>query len=95
MSADIIPRVSVICLTYNHGPFIKKCLDGFVMQQTDFPFEVLVHDDASTDNTACIIREYEAKYPDLIKPIYQTENKYSQKIDIPRTYQYQIGRAHV
>ena len=47
------------------------------MQKTNFPFEVLIHDDASTDGTADIIREYEAKYPDIIKPIYQTENQYS------------------
>ena len=69
--------VSVICNAYNHEKYIKDALDGFVMQETDFKFEVLVHDDASTDGTADIIREYEKKYPDLIKPIYQTENQYS------------------
>ena len=50
-------KVSVFCLAYNHEPFIRKTLDGFVMQKTTFPFEVLVHDDASTDGTAEIIRE--------------------------------------
>ncbi len=79
--------VSIICNAYNHGKYIKDALEGFVTQQTTFPFEVLVHDDASTDNTADIIREYEAKYPELIKPIYQTENQYSQKIGINKTYQ--------
>jgi len=69
--------VSIICNAYNHGPYIAKCLDGFVMQRTNFVFEILVHDDASTDNTADIIRTYEEKYPHLIKPIYQTENQYS------------------
>lgn len=69
--------VSIICNAYNHGPYIAKCLDGFVMQKTNFAFEILVHDDASTDNTAAIIREYEAKYPHLVKPVYQTENQYS------------------
>lgn len=69
--------VSIICNAYNHEPFIAKCLDGFVMQKTNFVFEILVHDDASTDNTANIIREYEAKYPQLVKPVYQTENQYS------------------
>ena len=73
-------KVSIICNTYNHEKFIAQALDGFVMQKTNFKFEVLVHDDASTDNTAEIIREYEQKYPDLIKPIYQTENQYSKKI---------------
>lgn len=79
--------VSVICNTYNHGPYVRDALEGFVTQQTNFPFEVLVHDDASTDNTADIIREYEAKYPEIIKPIYQTENQYSQKVRIDRTFQ--------
>lgn len=69
--------VSIICNAYNHEKYIRDALDGFVSQQTSFPFEVLVHDDASTDSTADIIREYEKKYPDLIKPIYQTENQYS------------------
>ena len=69
--------VSIICNAYNHGPYIKDALEGFIMQKTKFAFEVLIHDDASTDNTADIIREYEAKYPEIIKPIYQTENQYS------------------
>lgn len=70
-------KVSVICNAYNHEPFIKDALDGFVMQKTNFRFEILVHDDASTDKTADIIREYEKKYPEIIKPIYETENQYS------------------
>lgn len=78
----MIPVVSVICCAYNHGPYIRQCLDGFMMQKTGFSFEVLIHDDASTDNTAKIIREYELKYPDTIFPIYAPENKYSKGIDI-------------
>lgn len=70
-------RVSIICNTYNHEKYIRDALEGFVMQQTNFLFEVLIHDDASTDNTARIIREYQSKYPELIKPIYETENQYS------------------
>lgn len=72
--------VSVCCLAYNHQSFIRECLDGFVMQKCNFNFEVLINDDASTDNTAKIIKEYEAKYPEIIKPIYQTENQYSKGI---------------
>ena len=72
--------VSVICNAYNHEKYIRDALEGFVTQKTTFPFEVLVHDDASTDRTAEIIREYEEKYPDIIKPIYQTENQYSQRL---------------
>jgi len=71
--------VSIHCLVYNHEPYIRDCLEGFVMQKTNFPFEAIVHDDASTDKSADIIREYAEKYPHIIKPIYQTENQYSKK----------------
>ena len=86
MSNDII--VSVNCLVYNHAKYLRKCLDGFVMQKTNFKFEVLIHDDASTDGSQDIIREYEEKYPDIVKPIYQKENQYSKHILISKTYQY-------
>ena len=69
--------VSIRCITYNHESYIRDCLEGFVIQNTSFPFEAIVHDDASTDGTAAIIREYAEKYPDIIKPIYETENQYS------------------
>ena len=68
--------VAIHCMVYNHEPFLRQCLDGFVMQQTSFPFFAIVHDDASTDHSADIIREYAAKYPDIIHPIYETENQY-------------------
>ena len=80
--------VSICCLTYNHEPYIRDCLEGFVNQKTNFKFEVIIHDDASTDKTADIIREYESKYPDIIKPIYQTENQYSQGIKFGKKYIY-------
>ena len=82
------PLVSVCTLAYNHEPYIRECLDGILMQKTNFAFELLIHDDASTDGTADIIREYEAKYPDIIKPIYQTENQYSKGVKVSLTYQY-------
>lgn len=72
-----IPLVSIKCLTYNHEKYISQALDGFLMQKTNFPFEIVVHDDASTDKTAEKIREYEKKYPNIIKPIYELENQYS------------------
>lgn len=80
--------VSICCITYNHVLYIRKCLDGFLMQNTDFAIEILIHDDASTDGTADIIREYEQKYPNIVKPIYQTENQYSKGIKISPTYQF-------
>ena len=71
------PLVSICCITYNHENYIRDAIEGFLMQKADFPFEIVIHDDASTDATADIIREYERKHPDIIKPIYQTENQYS------------------
>ena len=86
--SDREPLVSICCLSYNHEPYIRDAIEGFLMQKTDFPFEILIHDDASTDGTADIIREYEAKYPDIIKPIYQTENQYSKGIKVSQVYQF-------
>ena len=72
--------VSICCLTYNHASHLQKCLEGFVMQQCDFRYEVLIHDDASTDDTVTIIKKFQEKYPDIIKPIFQSQNQYSQGI---------------
>lgn len=69
--------ITIRCTAYNQESYIRQCLDGFVMQKTNFRFEAIVHDDASTDGTADIIREYAEKYPDIIKPIFETENQYS------------------
>lgn len=86
------PVVSVCCITYNHEKYIAEALDSFLMQETDFPFEVIVRDDASPDKTANIIREYEAKYPKIIKPIYEKENGYSKGIKAGAvTYKKAIG----
>ena len=83
-----ITTVSVICNAYNHEPYIEQCLKSLVSQKTSFTYEILVHDDASTDNTANIIRKFEKEYPEIVKPIYQTENQYSKggvaKFQYPR-----------
>jgi len=71
------PLVSICCTAYNHEKYIRDAIDGFLSQKTDFVFEILIHDDASTDQTATIIREYVDNYPGLIRAIYQTENQYS------------------
>ncbi len=71
--------VAVKCAAYNHEKTIRQTLEGFVKQETDFPFVVIVNDDASLDHTADIIKEFEKKYPNIIMPIYQTENQYSKK----------------
>lgn len=72
------PIVSILCATYNHEDFIKEAIDGFLMQETNFSFEIIIHDDASTDNTVSIIKSYTKKYPNIIKTIFQKENQYSQ-----------------
>lgn len=72
--------VSICCLTYNHEKYVRQCLDSLVMQKVNFRFEILIHDDASTDKTQQIIKEYEREFPNIIKPIYQTINQYSQGI---------------
>ena len=78
-------KVSVLCTAFNHENYIRDALEGFVSQKTDFPFEVLVNDDCSTDGTADVIREYAARYPDIIRPFYQEENLYS-KIGMPALF---------
>lgn len=74
---DHEPLVSVICFTYNHERFIEDALRGFLIQETDFPFEVIVHDDASEDGTAAIVRRWAEAYPTIIRPIFQEVNQYS------------------
>lgn len=69
--------VSIKCLAYNHEKYIAKMLEGCLNQKVNFKYEIIVHDDASTDNTAAIVREYEKRYPDIIVPIYEKENQYS------------------
>ncbi len=71
--------LSVISQCYNHEPYLYKCLDGFVSQQTNFKFHSVVHDDASTDGSASILRDFVKRHPQIITPIFQTENQYSKK----------------
>ena len=77
MSEIDTPLVSVKCMTYNQEKYIGQCIDGFLMQKTSFPFEILIHDDCSTDDTTNIVLEYAKKYPKIIKPILEDENQYS------------------
>ena len=91
MQGDIV--VSIVCLAYNHGKYIRQALEGFVSQETDFPFEVVIHDDASTDDTAGIIREFEQKYPEIIRPIYQTQNQFSLRASVKKDFMLPLIRG--
>lgn len=90
---DAVPLVTISCITYNHESYIRDAIEGFLHQITSFPIEILIHDDASTDGTASIIREYEQEYPGLILPIYQSENQYSRGVRISPTYQFPRARG--
>lgn len=72
------PLLSIVCPTFNQAAFLARALDGFLSQQTTFPFEILVNDDASTDGTALVLAKYVALYPEIIRPFYQEENQYQQ-----------------
>lgn len=80
------PGVTVYCLAFNHAAYIEKTLQGFLMQEVDFPFHVIIHDDASKDGTQDIIREYVSLRPDLFTAILQEENQYSKHLDIYKTF---------
>ena len=69
--------VSVCVLTYNHEDYIHQCLSSIFEQKTNFKIEILLHDDASTDGTVDIVKDFESRYPNIIKPIYQTVNQRS------------------
>ena len=85
--------VSICCITYNQENYIEDTIKGFLMQKTNFKYEIIIHDDASTDNTAKIIKKYEKKYKDIIKPIYQKENQQSKgKRPTFITYQKATGK---
>lgn len=91
MGNDII--ASVCCITYNHVEYVKEALDGFLMQKANFPIEIIIHDDCSTDGTADIVREYKEKYPELITAILQTENQKSKgKKIFPITFERARGK---
>ncbi len=79
----ISPRVSICCATYNQAKYIGMAIDSFLMQETTFPFEILVHDDASHDGTREIVLSYAERFPRLIKPIIQKENQYSKAKNSP------------
>ncbi len=83
-------KVTIRCITYNQKDYIRQCLDGFVMQRTNFRFEAIVHDDASTDGTDEIVREYAEKYPD----IFSQKDTSVLTIDVERTFWEKLTILH-
>ena len=75
-------EVSIFCLCFNHEQYIERCLDSFLNQKVDFNVEIIIHDDASNDNSIEIIKRYQKNYPSIIKPIFEKENQYSKGINI-------------
>jgi len=71
------PVVSIICMTYNHERYVETAIRGFLSQNTTYPFEIIFHDDASTDGTQAVIRRWQEQYPTIIRAILQTENQMS------------------
>ncbi len=87
------PLVTICCTAFNHEYYIERALDGFLMQETTFPFEVIVHDDVSTDRTVEIIREFENRFPSIIKPVYEVENQYSKNDGSLRRIMYEKAKG--
>lgn len=75
--------ISVLCITYNHGDLIYEALNSFLSQKTRYKFEVIVHDDCSNDQTINILREYQQRFPNIVKPIFQNKNQYSISPSLP------------
>lgn len=85
-------KLSIICLTYNHEKYIKTTLEGFLKQKVNFRYEILINDDASLDKTPKILKDYEKRYPEKIKVIYQKENCYSKGIS-PSKFLYEVAQG--
>lgn len=75
-------KVSVLCAVYNHEKYLDECLNSLVNQKTNFEYEILVHDDCSTDNSKKIIEKYYKEYPNIIVPFFEEENQYSKGVRI-------------
>lgn len=91
-STNSPPLVSIVCHTYNHEKYIQEAIDSFLMQETSFPFEIIIHDDASTDNTTTIIEDYAERFPLIIKLIIQKDNQFSKGLK-PALFSFKHAKA--
>lgn len=89
------PVVTILCVTFNHANFIRDALEGFLMQAVTFGVEILIHDDASTDGTQEIVKEYADRYPQLIRAILQTENQFSKGVNVAKTLRQQATGRYI
>lgn len=91
MNNEII--ISICCTAYNHEKYIAQTIESFIMQKCSYRFEIVIHDDASTDQTLEIIKKYESQYPNLINAIYQNSNQHSQGVNINNEFMYPITKG--
>jgi hypothetical protein len=82
------PLVSICCVTYNHAATVAQTLDGFLAQRGDMDVEILIHDDASADGTPEILRRYAQQYPNVVKPLFETENQYRKGTAMDATFNF-------
>lgn len=93
MNKDSDVKVTVCCAAYNHEKYIEQTILGFVSQKTDFRFEIIIHEDVSTDGTKAVIQKYADMYPELIVPIFQSENQYSKGRGMVNRSMFAIARG--
>lgn len=86
-------KVSICCVVYNQAQYIEDMLQGIFMQKVDFDYEVIIHDDASTDGTVEVLKEYKERYPDIIELLLEEENQYSKGINIPKNLLYPCAKG--
>lgn len=88
-----LPLVSIVCHTFNHEKYLEETINGFLNQKVDFPIEIIIHDDASTDSTRAIIEKYVLEFPNLIHGVFQDTNVYSKKINIWSNFTFPIAKG--
>lgn len=89
----MVPLVSICTTTYNHKAYLEGAIRSFLCQKCSFPYEILVHDDCSTDGTTDLLRKLAAEFPDIILPLYEKTNQYSQNIPINETFNFPRARG--